>query len=1168
MLTKITLVNAAGFAYSEIDLNGNTFLLGENGAGKTTTLRAILYFYTMNASKLGIDRNKKSFAQHYLQDKNSFILYTYKAQKSYITAIAFSQETSGDVRFRFFHSPEKPDLKKYFVQDKKLLDRGAVFDRIGQDFALSNFYSPAEARAIVFGKPKRDKTSLYNLFENGDEKTLGGMLGFVFSNKKIDDVSVKKAVLASIAESFDNYGDLSVLGRDIEAFYQKFLDIKEYKKKEGKIKTLSISILPRYADLVQKLNTSFSEIVCAYERAKESEKSTNQEISTLQEVLKNKLSEKEATEEVFKKQEVYLLSEIKTDEREIERLKAIETKWKQSNIEKKIAEFQELEAKKRIFFDKKEAFEVLTKSIETQKENLKFRKEKLSSDYEKEMARLREALALKKQEKENIADKYKMKISQKLYEISEDADKDKTYLSETLEKKQEELNALFANKRIILDKKFQTDMQTEVEQLESTKKKIEQELQKIVSEVAQKEKELQDLLFTLREEEQKLKKEKEAKLTPLYKKRKEVLLLLDPEKGSILDTVEDSSLFLKFLNTNALVKGNLVKGKKEETKSSIFGLEVDIEALEAPYLDIAAIENDIEQQTKEFNKKELSIKSSFGQKKRLLEESLEAFLKNQQRLNQELTQIKKTIMDLNYKILSAKKEFEKQIAMDLKNKEEEIYLAKQDIKNLKVKITKINQKRDAKKEEAKKTLMGELTKKERKITFEIGDISSQISEKQKELNLELKKMEDEFSKNSLGEKEKILRREISNLESFISRVQGYISEIGIYKNEMKLVSKIDEIEKKLYSGKETLASTRRDFKIQIDEIEKKIRDIRNDIDKQQNMLNHIQKEISAFEQFQALYFQDLENVKAVESCDKPVSFLVTEIAKLKKEVEESEVLIKKTINSLDNIFDNSLQIKRHISYLDTAKELQQYYLKSLVSEMEDLLQSDFAQYKNQIKSIYIKILSLKSEIDKAIRSVNNDLNNPAITVIDSIKIRYISSDNKIVKSLFRVYEAVEESDESSLFGTDESSAGVDALISLAAAIRENEMAKLSPEELFGLEFQVSERGNLSPWSQSLNNIGSEGTDILTKNLIYLSLLKRVKRRYSKRSIRVHLILDEVGKLDSRFLSELIKKANSFGIFYVNASPDKKNVHQYKNVYFLKRGESKKIVAIKQKLVGF
>ena len=53
-LNKIVFINSAHIPYAEIKLDGNVHFIGTQGVGKSTLLRAILFFYNVDKSRLGI----------------------------------------------------------------------------------------------------------------------------------------------------------------------------------------------------------------------------------------------------------------------------------------------------------------------------------------------------------------------------------------------------------------------------------------------------------------------------------------------------------------------------------------------------------------------------------------------------------------------------------------------------------------------------------------------------------------------------------------------------------------------------------------------------------------------------------------------------------------------------------------------------------------------------------------------------------------------------------------------------------------------------------------------------------------------------------------------------------------------------------------------------------
>ena len=74
-LNKIIFINSAQIKYAEINLDGNVHFIGTQGVGKSTLLRAILFFYNADTTKLGIPKEKKSYTDYYFENPNSYIIY-------------------------------------------------------------------------------------------------------------------------------------------------------------------------------------------------------------------------------------------------------------------------------------------------------------------------------------------------------------------------------------------------------------------------------------------------------------------------------------------------------------------------------------------------------------------------------------------------------------------------------------------------------------------------------------------------------------------------------------------------------------------------------------------------------------------------------------------------------------------------------------------------------------------------------------------------------------------------------------------------------------------------------------------------------------------------------------------------------------------------------------
>ena len=97
-LNKIVFINSARIQYAEIQIDGNVHFIGTQGVGKSTALRALLFFYNADKTKLGISKEKKSFDEYYFPYVNSYIIYEVVVDDASYCVLAFRSQ--GRVCFR------------------------------------------------------------------------------------------------------------------------------------------------------------------------------------------------------------------------------------------------------------------------------------------------------------------------------------------------------------------------------------------------------------------------------------------------------------------------------------------------------------------------------------------------------------------------------------------------------------------------------------------------------------------------------------------------------------------------------------------------------------------------------------------------------------------------------------------------------------------------------------------------------------------------------------------------------------------------------------------------------------------------------------------------------------------------------------------------------------
>ena len=266
---------------------------------------------------------------------------------------------------------------------------------------------------------------------------------------------------------------------------------------------------------------------------------------------------------------------------------------------------------------------------------------------------------------------------------------------------------------------------------------------------------------------------------------------------------------------------------------------------------------------------------------------------------------------------------------------------------------------------------------------------------------------------------------------------------------------------------------------------------------------------------------------------------------------------------MNSLFDNSLGIKRVLDDVQTVYNLKEYFEQNKISHSKELLGENIDKIIKYIVSNYDKLLDSQGQIKTLISKITKLFSTINISVIDSLELRYQESNNKIVEIISKIKRENEENSFGFIANLFSASNDLNNLVKLLSDLRDtieyDNINKIDLEDSFILEFRVVENGNDSKWLSSLDMIGSNGTDVLVKSMIYIAMLHIFKLQSTKKELIVQVVLDEVGILSQRYLKELIEFANKYGILFVNGAPDEKLIGTYKRVSLISNINSKPVV---------
>jgi len=220
-----------------------------------------------------------------------------------------------------------------------------------------------------------------------------------------------------------------------------------------------------------------------------------------------------------------------------------------------------------------------------------------------------------------------------------------------------------------------------------------------------------------------------------------------------------------------------------------------------------------------------------------------------------------------------------------------------------------------------------------------------------------------------------------------------------------------------------------------------------------------------------------------------------------------------------------------------------------------------------IKTIVEDINDLTSKrkaIDDILNKITQDFEKRNfVGVIQKIELKPFPTSNRIVQAFEEIKQFNDENpysiDTLNLFTAkkweDNREKAALLLEGLMKHLKDTPRDEITLEDTFELRFRVIENQNDSGWREKLHDIGSEGTDILVKAMIYIMLLAVFKEKATKKKdFMLHCIMDEVGKIHTKNISGLIKFANDRDIWMITGSPNEDNALAYHKVYSFERDQ--------------
>ena len=324
-----------------------------------------------------------------------------------------------------------------------------------------------------------------------------------------------------------------------------------------------------------------------------------------------------------------------------------------------------------------------------------------------------------------------------------------------------------------------------------------------------------------------------------------------------------------------------------------------------------------------------------------------------------------------------------------------------------------------------------------------------------------------------------------------------------------------------------------------------------------------------------VYLQDAKVKETTKSCKTIIAELHGAINDKKRKQEE----LKRNVNNFNNHFKPN-----NIFKFNTTPVYDEDYIAIALSLQEFMDNNKIEEYRKRTSELYQNILqgvsrevgnlmTHQSEIETIIRDINRDFEKKAFAgVIKSIELRSEPSDDSLMRLLQRIqefaYKNAQNMGSANLFSDnnkeDVNRKAVEYLIQfMKQLLKEPNRQQLTLSDTFNLQFRVRENDHSTGWVERINNVGSDGTDILVKamiNIMLINVFKNKAARNKNQEFIIHCMMDEIGKLHPSNVKGILDFANTRNIYLINSSPMSYNPYDYRYTYMLSK-DSKSVTQV-------
>lgn len=1198
-LNKIIFINSANIPYAEISVDGNVHFTGTQGVGKSTILRALLFFYNADKQHLGIQQGQKPFDEFYFRQSNSYILYEVVRDNGAYTILVCRYQ--GHASWRFIDAPYRREW--LITEDKQVLsDWIKIRERIDKNVVVSaRIDTGVMFRDIIFGNTRDHKYTRYALVQSSHYQNIPRSIQNVFLNTKLDADFVKNTIIQSMTDE-DIPIDLQTYRRLVTDFEREYNEIDcwfrqsrdgSYPVRQQALKIAEqgrtiVALDQQLADIWHMLNHAVAysekqipllevesaEIKAEIEKVQGREKELTDDYNKDKDSLNQNLgAQKGKLKEIAQERKYFEANGIKDKLALAGREPSIrqEVSEKQTLLDDLLKTHASIEEKYNIAKDKlenaRQAFENTQKEAYYKKQaELQIKRNRLEEERTKNRNLVLEEfnnwrhdsderlqMLVAEQNRAENALKELRQWHPKADEIKQ-VDEDLQQLNFTAKEnavRQKAVNSQIGQITVeyrMKDAEIKQAYQREQERLDSERTNIREHIAKI------------DGLL--------------ARLDgSLYKWLCENVNGWEDTIGKVVD--EERILYAQGLDPQSDVES---KG--------LFGIKLNLDNINSVHRtpdEYRSERNSLEEQVRQINRQLTQMPVA------LQEETAKLGKKYADRVNPLRQTL--TLLKVEEGQIPGKRQ-------DLQNRRHELEMEGKELIEQEKAVRERSLNEAVLKVESEKDVRG---KKEIKNRKDLKELDSLFKKAMKGFDDELRFFKDEQTVAASACNQEIARQKKQLDEQMLAELAGKGVDTNLleqYRNALKdlntLLTRIENDRNLVISYRETernLFAREPEFKKTIRTIEQKLtmirqhyEDKRNRIEKKYKELGERQKKVANELRHRrdglSAYRQMMENEHLVpdsflsdadmEKTEQDCQMLLSQLRGTVNQKRESIDRLKEVVVSFNRNFKpqnafhfNTMPVTDN-DYLQISVDLQDFMDNNKIEEFRIRTSEHYKDILGRISSEIGSLMKRRSDVDGVIQDINRDfIEKNFAGVIKSIELRADESSDKLMQLLISIHNyAVENAlsiGELNLFSSNNrdeiNRKVVDYLKSLSHQLQnEPNRPTVSLGDAFRLQFRVKENDNDTGWVERINNVGSDGTDILVKAMVNIMLINVFKKKAARKSgdFIVHCMMDEIGRLHPNNIKGILQFANSRNIYLINSSPTSYNPYDYRYTYLLSK----------------